>query len=359
MPIEHTYGRALLDGILRAARRFPGLRVRLARNVSERSAALMGKETYVAAIGLIWSRAEVDELHKRCGTVISFANQPPYPADRHILLDDRAIGRLAALEFRAMGIEHFGILQPENHHYMVERVAGFLEAATDVKEPPPLIFPTSEAASSWLQAGTAAPKAIFAVNDFHARILLNLCEAHATEIPAQASVIGVDDDEIYVHLGELRLSSVALPFVQMGERAVESVLCPAHNSPELIQFAPHGITHRDTTSGFHSYPPIVRRYIQFLQRTSPLPPSVDVACRQCGVPRRSLELSTRAALGRTPLSLLNDCRQRQLSHLRANGLSRHQIAHLLGFSSSRSLKQFPPNKRTANAQSIPSLADLD
>lgn len=344
LPIEFTYGRALLSGILQAVRRHPGLRVRLARNATERQAALESPQPYLAAIGLIWSREEVEELRRRCRTIISFANKPPFPADRHLILDDRAVGREAAREFREMGLKACAVLMPENHHYMKERASGFLEGFPANHRPRPQLIHRYGAAVRLVKKRRGEGLGLFVVNDAHARLFLDRCEGASIAIPECASILGVDDDEIAVHLGPLLLSSIPLPFERMGEGAVESLMAPAGSLSELVEFAPLPVVHRQTTSGFHHYPPLVQRYLELLQRARPMPATVGEACRLASIPRRSLESACRKALDQSPHDLLQDWRKRLLQQLVAEGMPLEHIAAMLGYQQTRSLRSLGVEK---------------
>ena len=334
--IEFTYGRELLAGILDRARNVTGLRVRLARTRVEMDAVLGGKERFLAAVGMIWNGGEVHRLRRQCGMTISFANRPPYPADRHILLDDRAIGRLAAMEFRRMGMKDRAVFLPERHFHARERAAGFAELEGDGRGDPVKCLRKASSVLRWLKSRRQAA-GVFAINDVQARALLGACESGDVRIPETASLLGVDNDDVYVHLGQQSLSSISLPFRKMGRLAVASALGVSGEPAELVQLPPHGVQHRETTAGFHSHPLLLRRYLEFLQRERPLPSSVREACERCGLPRRSLELAARTTLGKSPGGLLRDERQRLYLRLQSEEFSDDAIAAALGYAQTRSL----------------------
>ncbi|MGC9453117.1 MAG: substrate-binding domain-containing protein, partial [Oceanipulchritudo sp.] len=334
--IDYTYGRALLSGILKAVRKIPGLRIRLVRSEKELGQTLRTGQAFLAAAGMIWDKRQVSRLRKRAGLIISFANRPPYPADRHIILNDRAIGRMAAEEFSQLGLERLGFVGTDVHYHIRERSKGYADAASGMGFPADR-FTDPRAGLDWVRRNEG-PCGILAENDVHARQFLGLCEEAGLRVPMRVSVMGVDDDEVYVHLGTLSLSSIRLPFERMGELAVEAAVAgKSWKQPELIELPPTGVVHRDTTALMASQPPVVRRFMEFLKRERPLPSSVLDACRRTGLQRRTLELSSRKWLGSSPGDLLRAERLRLAGQLEREGRSRREIVMELGYSHPRSL----------------------
>jgi AraC-like DNA-binding protein len=331
--IEYTYGRTLLAGIVGEARRNPGVRVRLARSQAEARALLETGERFHAVLGMIWDRAEADRLHRRVGRLVSFAHVGHPVADLHVALDDRAIGRLAAAELLSLGHGRLAVYQPESHWFCRERTAGFVEAAHD----PPAVLRSLGGVDRWLGGGSPAG-GFLASNDVAASELVGHCLRRGAGVPSPVSVLGVDDDEVYVHLGAKLLSSIRLPFRRMGAEAVRRVLAadfPGRSSVVLLE--PVGVAHRETTSSAGSYPPLLRAFLDRLHRERPLPASVAAACQRWKLPRRSLELAASAHAGRSPGQLLRAERRRLAAQLAAEGYSRQEIAYETGYAQARSL----------------------
>jgi LacI family transcriptional regulator len=337
--IDFTYGRSLLTGILEEVRKHPGFRVRLVRSEKELREAQVSDGPYLATLGMIWDTKTVRRLKKLSRMTISFANKSPFPADRHVILNDRGIGTLGAREFIKLGITRLAAFQPESHFHLAERATGFRAGCECAGISRPPVLKTLDEAIKWIHS-VSEPGGILATNDVHGRTVVDACEEEGIRIPADLSVIGVDDDDVYVHLGRRALSSVHLPFQEMGRMAVRMALGGGSEvGPELIELGPIEVVHRETTAMLADVPLIVRRYIEFLLRERPLPANVGEACARIKIPRRSLELACQRHLSQTPGDLLKLERLRLATRLEADGLEKQEIATSLGYAQVRSVYQ--------------------
>jgi len=65
------------------------------------------------------------------------------------------------------------------------------------------------------------PTAIMAGNDKMAARIIQCLHKRQIAVPAQISVLGFDDHPMLVHATDPPLTSVRLPYLQMGQRAAE------------------------------------------------------------------------------------------------------------------------------------------
>ena len=158
-------------------------------------------------------------------------------------------------------------------------------------------------------------------------------------VPERISILGVDNDEVYVHLGRHLLSSVELPFRMMGGEAARFVFAEQFSGPSTRRLEPLGVVHRETTTTAGHYPPVLRSFLNQLRRCTHLQPSVAEACALWSLPRRTLELSSRANANRSPGDLLRDERKRRATQLKAAGASSKEISYELGYVQVRSLRK--------------------
>jgi transcriptional regulator GlxA family with amidase domain len=96
--------------------------------------------------------------------------------------------------------------------------------------------------------------------------------------------------------------------------------------------------HRETTATSAQLPPVLRKFLDNLQRMRPLPASVAAACRAWHLPRRSLELACRSSSQPSPGALLNHARRQLTQRLLRQGYSPLEIAAEAGFRQTRSLR---------------------
>jgi len=340
LKIDFTYGRSILSGMLEEMRGRPGLRLQLVRSGKELETVLKTERSFLGIAGMIWNDSILRRMRIACAEVVSFANQPPYPADRHILLNDRDIGRTIGTEFLRSGLTRCAVYCPEGHFPFRERARGFREGVLETGAPCPLLL-NLKAAVKWVR-GSENPSAVMAVNDVHARELVDSCQEEGLPVPARLSVIGIDDDDVYVHLGRLTLSSMHLPFREMGRQAVRDLCRDTPHPPELREFEGSGIVHRGTTLVPQGLPLSGRKYLQYLRQTRPLPASVGQVCMELGLKRRSLELVLRKELNCTPRDLLMEERRRVSQIAQSRGWSMQDAAQEMGYRQGRSARRIYP-----------------
>jgi len=340
LKIDFTYGRSILSGMLEEVQKHPRLRLQLVRTESELKNILKTGRTFLGTAGMIWNRDMVKALQKTCGQVVSFANQPPYPADRHILLNDPGIGSTIRKEFHGAGLTRCAVYCPEEHFNFRERARGFVAPVSGPgSDPKPCpVFRQLKQLQEWINESDE-PCGVMAVNDVHARILVESCQEEGISVPARLSVIGIDDDDVYAHLGRIPLSSMHLPFHEMGRLAVRDFLEPSQSVPQLRELEGSGVVHRGSTLAGVGLPVTAKRYLEYLRKTRPLPHSVSEACERAGLKRRSLELALRRSIDCSPRDLLQEERRRILRTARDRGLSNQEIAHAVGFRQERSAKR--------------------
>jgi DNA-binding LacI/PurR family transcriptional regulator len=87
-----------------------------------------------------------------------------------------------------------------------------------------------------LAGGESLPTAIITANDMMALGVMQECRAAGVQIPRDISIIGFDDIA-FASLASPALTTVCLPRVELGRRAVEALLMtidePAHQGVEL------------------------------------------------------------------------------------------------------------------------------
>ena len=112
------------------------------------------------------------------------------------------------------------------------RHGGCLLAARDARQPAPVFVQGSQGATAddefaaidALVADVLAqhqPTAIMAGNDKMAARIIQCLHKRQVVVPAQVSVLGFDDHPMLVHATDPPLTSVRLPYLQMGRRAAQ------------------------------------------------------------------------------------------------------------------------------------------
>jgi len=334
--LEFTYGRRLLAGVLDALGQFPGWTVRLARSEKEWIGLRQEEVAWDAAVGMFWEHDHEFLCRENDKPVVSFAPTESEVNCDAVLLDNPAVGKLGFSALKESGCVQFAVYQPETLAFFEERSRGFLQMAPEAR----VGRNRAELMTLLHSAKTTKRMGIFGVNDVHAQEVLSTALEIGRKIPGEICVVGADDDEVMVHLSALEMSSVALPFRAMGYEAVMRVMKRNSRLPRdrgtIWKSLPTGVQHRQSTLSGGHFPPVVRRYREGLTRSSQLPSGVKEACAQLGLGRRSLEKAC-SQLGRSPLALLEDERQRRVREGLERGLPKEKILEWIGLKQWRSV----------------------
>ena len=184
-------------------------------------------------------------------------------------------------------------------------------------------------------AGLPLPIALMASHDAAASDVAQAAAALGIAIPDQLRIIGVDDDPLRCHSVVPALSSVRLPWDEVGRRAVALVaerLAGRPVAPLLVP--PLGVAERGSTCGTALTDPLVARCLALIDARVTEPWSVATLAAALSVSRRTLEQRVRRMLGCSPLVALNRARVRRMQlSLEHAELGVAQAAAQSGFSS--------------------------
>lgn len=164
-----------------------------------------------------------------------------------VVPDDEQGARDGLASLYAMGHRRIVVFElfPQMRATQLRR-QGCLKAARDAGLPPPHFVQGSQGATAddefaaidALVADVLArhdPTALMAGNDKMAARMIQCLHKRQVVVPAQVSVLGFDDHPMLVHATDPPLTSVRLPYLQMGRRAAQ-VACDAGVTGTLKEF---------------------------------------------------------------------------------------------------------------------------
>lgn len=264
-----------------------------------------------------------------------------------VCLDERSIAKLAALHLLSRGLRELTTFRFNSGAFAVERERGFAEAARALgahvvpgwwrdDAEPPSFYEDPSAIIAWL-AQLPRPCGVFACTDSWARVVARYARVAGLRIPEDLALIGVDNDSVECELEMPPLSSVAVPWRSVGERAAELVaraLAAAPAARERIVVEPLDVIARRSTDVAVVADPIVARATAWIAERAGHRLTLQGVARAASCSRQRLEQRFRAAIGRTVMQEVRrarvDIAKRLLS---TTNLPLPNVASQSGFSS--------------------------
>jgi LacI family transcriptional regulator len=306
---------------------------------------------------------------RRLPTIDVSAEEAPRNLPR-VATDDFQVGRMAAEYFMLKGFRNLAYYGMAGRHWSEARWRGFDETAkkaglkphrftrTTPRGPYSLaIFPLS--VGDWVKSLPPA-SAIFGGDDLLGAEIIASCRASGLQVPGDAAILSVDNDDIFGLWNGAQLSTIRLNTKMIAQRALE-LLAELMTHPrravgsELI--APVEVVTRLSTNIFGVDDPVVRRALELAQQHIGDGVSVKWLAAKLGVSRATLERCFLSGLGRSPARELARMQAHMARRILIN--SRHsveRIAEQIGYTSAKQLRaslrevfgQTPSEIRAAN-----------
>lgn len=244
---------------------------------------------------------------RRAGVpVVNVSNSMRVPRLPVVTQDDVAVGRLAAEHLRECGCRAFGFWGQTGTSYSEQRWAGFRDAlagrpvacsGSRTGEAPRRMFARMRA---WLDR-LERPAGVFAVLDSYALVLLRAAREAGWRVPEDVAVLGAGDDDFFVEMERVPLSSVRLPSRKIGYEAaalLDRMLTRGASAAgtESVQIAVAEIKLRRSTDVRFVEDAAVARAVRLIRER----PGVRVAevAAAAGLARSGLQRRFLKALGR-------------------------------------------------------------
>jgi LacI family transcriptional regulator len=258
--------------------------------------------------------------------------------------DNVAIGAMAAGHLISLGIRRMAGFRYVDARFANERMSGFraaaeaagathLEGGDFVREPGPKAC-TAEAIQRWL-LGLPKPCAVYASCDNWARVLITFCAMMGLRVPEDIAVVGTDNDPLVCEHALPQLTSVVMPWHQMGTQAADMLQEALRGSPlgaELRLVSPTEVAARRSSAAQVIADEDVRAAVDWIRRNAAGRCSVAELLRAVPVYRRRLERKFRSALGRTINSEIRRARVEIAKELLSGGaLPLGEVAKRAGF----------------------------
>jgi LacI family transcriptional regulator len=293
-------------------------------------------------------RPEVEQQVRNCTTrVVNISNYTPENLGTPLVTnDDDAVGVLAAEHFFRRGFRSFAFVGDENVAYSRQRLKGYRRRLRELAGSPVEVSTFEKDGwepDDFLEGRGECQSAVFAANDFIAHNLALACLKEGIKIPQQVSILGVDNDPLLTSLLPVRLSSIQLDSVGIGQRACMALLSlddASTQCPEPVYLKPLHVVERESTEEAGFPDALVRRAINEMKANLHKPYTIDELLFSLQVSRRNLENRFQAAIGVSPRQHLISLK---IDHCRL--LARQtfypveQLANLCGYAEPKGLRK--------------------
>lgn len=246
----------------------------------------------------------------------------------NITADYLGTGRMAARFFLDRGFRNFGFFGFRNVCWSDERCEGFrreIESAGygdyfyeyNLQELDRLWYYEREQLAHWIKT-IPKPIAIMACDDNQGYNLIEACHSAGVKIPAEVSVMGVDNDELLCSLGSPTLSSIQVDIEEGGFRTaelIEQMVTHPDMPPQDIVLKPVKIVGRISTAAYATDDIQIQKAIQYIHQNYQKKINVKDVMDQVALSRRLLERRFKQVTGQTLYQYISDLKIKHFAEL--------------------------------------------
>lgn len=238
--------------------------------------------------------------------VISVSNSRPQKFWSSVLVDDVAVGRMAADYFLRKGFRRFATLGIPGITFSDQRIEGFCArlAEKQIHHVPNL---SRNDLAKLVKQPDRFPLALFKVTDHLAFNELRAILDAGIRVPHDVAVLGVDNDEMIEPFTPTPLSSIQIPGEEIGFQAcelMERLLLGKESEPRKILLPPIGVVERTSTELIAVEDPRVRRVQLYMEEHLASIVSMEEVAQALHMHRRSMDRLFSRQLGITPADWL-------------------------------------------------------
>ncbi len=294
----------------------------------------------------------------RRAPIVSVVNDPR--ADVRINVDDVRIGALAADHLLERGYRRLvfasdavDIGQPS---YKRQRFLGFAARAKEREAQVNVIDGITRTVRAgrcpWL-GQLPRPCGVFCPDDRNALLVIDQCRFAGIPVPEEVAVIGADNESLWCETALPPLTSVAIPWRQVGFEAAAWVerLLQGEDPPEdgLVVVVPDLVAARQSTDCVALSQPTVVQALEFIRSHALKGIAVKAVEHAVGTNRRQLDRLFLRHLGRTPYEEIRRLQLAKAKELLAwTQLATREIAAAIGMSTA----YFAANFRKTTGQTL-------
>lgn len=287
--------------------------------------------------------------------VVNLSGALREPGLPRVMVDQEAIGRMAADHLVQCGFRHFGYFGVRGVWYGQQRKRGFLRRIKEIGGECSVLETPSRpglrgSAGEWLGPldrwlrSLSLPVGVMASIDLRAAMIVDACSRLGLRVPADVAVIGVDNNDVICDMCRVPLSSVSRSDLEVGYQAASllfRMIVRKSRSVKELLIPPDGIVQRRSTSIVAVNDPEIAAAVEYLQEHVEESFGIERLVRVMGRSRRWLTEHFRRCLSCTPYEYICLVRVEHAKKLLASDekLPLYEIARRCGFSEARNLRQ--------------------
>lgn len=333
--MAHAHGRSVLEGIADYADHHTRWQHRLEEEL--RPEPILAGDVDGMIVEPDWHTTEQALYHVKV-PVITVTRAPLPNGPPAVVVDNRAVGRMAANHLADLGLKHLAFIPSRAAIFSTHRQEGFEQTCKSRH----VTFHTSDEAMSgddqvlakWI-SGLPDPVGILATNDRRALIVSRACRIAGRRIPEQVALLGVDNELETCRLADPPLSSIDHGTRRIGyeaARLLDEWMTTGKRPANSILIQPVGVIARPSTDLLAIDDSEVVNALRFIRSHATEALKVKDVLEHVAISRRSLEMHFQKAIGRTIHAEITRVRIDRAKHLLiTSDWSMPQIAEACGF----------------------------
>lgn len=293
--------------------------------------------------------------------VVDMLEEVPIAGIPQIVVDDRAVVRLALDHLLERGMKTVAFLGLRGVHYseirrghlidLCREREGILRGGPTAARHDPLTLLINDTAAiqasersigDWI-AALPKPIGLVACNDVWASSALSASRDRGVDVPEQVAVIGVDDDPIFCQVSTVALSSVDPNTFKIGYQAaaiLHGMLSDGLEPPPLSYVDPAGVVARRSTHVLAYANDEFVGIVRYVREHACDGLTVGHMVKKLGVSRRTLERLFAEHVGHSPSDEINRVRLARVQALLVDtDSSLEDVARVAGFAYTESMRR--------------------
>lgn len=236
---------------------------------------------------------------------LTVAGTPVASGPPAVIVDNRAVGRVAGDHMADLGLKHVGYVPTPRAHYSAMREAGLREVAERRRltfwRCPDEWFGDEKKLVAWLKK-LPAPIGILASNDRIALKVSLACRGLGLKIPEQVALTGVDNETEICRLANPPMTSINHGTRRIGyeaARLLDAWITHGVRPAQTVLVQPIGVVPRQSTDLLAIQNPHVVAALRFIREHAGDALKTEDVLEHVTLSRRALELHFQQLLGRT------------------------------------------------------------